>query len=37
MDYTCGHYKHQRGMIFTTSDGFKYNLYKAKGSMTYLR
>ena len=37
MDYTCGSYKHKGGMIFTTSDGFKYNRYKAKPGMTYLR
>ena len=37
MDYTSGHYKHKRGTIITTSDGFKYNRYKAKHGMTYLR
>ena len=37
MDYTNGHYKHKRGTIITTSNGFKYNRYKAKHGMTYLR
>ena len=37
MGYTCEHYKHKRRMIFTTSNGFKYNRYKVQGSMAYLR
>ena len=37
MEYTRGHYKHKRGTIFTTSDGFKYTQYKVKSQITYLR
>ena len=36
MEYTCGHYKHKRGIIFTTPDGFKYNRNKVKHGMIYL-
>ena len=37
MEYPRGDYKHKRGAIFTTSDGFKYTQYKLKSQITYLR
>ena len=37
MEYSCNIYKHKRGCIYTTSDGFKYSKIRRYNNVTFLR
>ena len=37
MDYSCNNYKHKRGSVYTTTDGFKYTQVKSIQNVMYLR
>ena len=37
MEYSCNIYKHKRGCIYTTSDGFKYSKIRTYNNVTFLR
>ena len=37
MDYSCNNYKHKRGTVYTTTDGFKFTQVKSIQNVMYLR